>query len=181
MPNQDKDEKGEQRRRLILDAARQCFLNFGYEKTSLDDIAKRAGLSRPLIYLKFQGKKEIFAAVAADIIERGYPASEKALKAPGGARARLMLLYEALLIEPWKLFQGAPMAAELYDACIRIYSEGEEAQKHKRRKLKYTQEILGSRELTEVFMLALDGIVVDLPPTNVLKKRLAILIERFTD
>jgi hypothetical protein len=34
------------RRRLILDAARDCFLKFGYAKTSFEDIAKQAVISR---------------------------------------------------------------------------------------------------------------------------------------
>jgi len=58
------------RRRLILDAARNCFLRFGYTKTSLEDIAKQAAISRPLIYLKFKSKEEIFAAVVEDIFEK---------------------------------------------------------------------------------------------------------------
>ncbi len=38
----------------VLQAARWCFLNFGFAKTSLDDIGKRAGISRTLLY-RFQG------------------------------------------------------------------------------------------------------------------------------
>jgi hypothetical protein len=51
------------RRRVILDAARDCILKFGYAKSSLEDIAKQAAVSRPLIYRKFKSKEEIFGAV----------------------------------------------------------------------------------------------------------------------
>ena len=51
------------RRRVILDAARECILKFGYAKSSLEDIAKQAAVSRPLIYRKFESKEEIFGAV----------------------------------------------------------------------------------------------------------------------
>jgi AcrR family transcriptional regulator len=44
------DEEAAARRLSILQAARWCFLNFGFAKTSLDDIAKRAGISRTLLY-----------------------------------------------------------------------------------------------------------------------------------
>lgn len=44
-----KDE-AETRRCGVLNAARLCFLNFGFQKSSLDDIAKRAGISRTLLY-----------------------------------------------------------------------------------------------------------------------------------
>ena len=49
----------EKRRTAILAAALKCFLQFGYAKTSMDDVAKEANLSRPLIYLKFKNK-EVF-------------------------------------------------------------------------------------------------------------------------
>ena len=44
------------RRRVILNAARECILKFGYARISLEDIAKRAAISRPLIYRKFKSK-----------------------------------------------------------------------------------------------------------------------------
>jgi hypothetical protein len=39
------EEEAEARRVSILPAARWCFLNFGFAKTSLDDIAKRANIT----------------------------------------------------------------------------------------------------------------------------------------
>ncbi len=48
-------------------AARWCFLHFGYEKTSLEDIAKRAAISRPLLYLTFKNKEQIFGAVFEEV------------------------------------------------------------------------------------------------------------------
>ena len=44
------------RRRVILNAARECILKFGYAKSSLEDIAKQATISRPLIYRKFESQ-----------------------------------------------------------------------------------------------------------------------------
>src|SRR5882762_9355697 len=67
------------RRRVIIDAARDCILKFGYAKSSLEDIAKQAVISRPLIYRKFKSKEEIFAAVLEDIFETTYRAAEHAL------------------------------------------------------------------------------------------------------
>ena len=39
-----------ERRKQILDAAFQCFVQFGYSKTSMEDVARKSNLSRPLIY-----------------------------------------------------------------------------------------------------------------------------------
>jgi hypothetical protein len=45
------------RKQVIIDAALDCFLQFGYDKTTLEDIATRAGLSRnpPLSSVQEQG------------------------------------------------------------------------------------------------------------------------------
>ena len=65
MSNSMRNESDEQRRRRILDAALHCFLQFGYGKTSMDDVAKKAGLSRPSLYLKFSSKDDLFLGVIA--------------------------------------------------------------------------------------------------------------------
>jgi TetR/AcrR family transcriptional regulator, transcriptional repressor of aconitase len=166
------------RRRLILNAARDCFLKFGYAKSSLEDIAKQAAISRPLIYRKFKSKEQIFAAVLEDIFETTHRAAEHALAEPGSKREKLMSLYEALLLDPWKeLIVDAPMGAEFYEACSRVTPEIDE--RHRTMQLKYTQAVLGTKEVSEVFMLAVDGLKQDLPAPKVLRRRLEVLIDRF--
>jgi AcrR family transcriptional regulator len=165
------------RRRAIIEAARHCFLKFGYGKTSLDDIAKQANLSRPLIYRKFKNKEEVFAAVYEHVFATRYPAAEAVLTGTGTRRDKLLRVYEILLIEPWVEVSGAPMSAEFYDACARLLPKVQA--KYERLRLKCTQEILGSREVAEVFMLAVDGLESDLPTPPVLRRRLQLLVDRF--
>ncbi len=50
------------KRAAILDDAIRVFGRFGYKKTSVNDIAAAAGLSKPGLYLHFSGKEEIFRA-----------------------------------------------------------------------------------------------------------------------
>jgi AcrR family transcriptional regulator len=47
-------------RSQIIDAASSCFAEFGYDKTTFDDVAKKAGISRALIYTYFKSKQEFF-------------------------------------------------------------------------------------------------------------------------
>jgi TetR/AcrR family transcriptional regulator, transcriptional repressor of aconitase len=165
------------RRRVILVAARDCFLKFGYAKTSLEDIAQRAAISRPLIYRKFKSKEEIFAAVVEDISETTYRAAEHALAKPGSKREKLMSVYKALLLDPWKeLIVDAPMGAEFYETCSRVAPDI--AERRMKMQLKYTQAVLGTREVSEVFMLAAAGLTQDLPSIKVLGRRLEVLIDR---
>ena len=165
------------RRKVIVDAARDCFLQYGFGKTSLDDIARKAGISRPLIYRKYKNKEALFVAVFEDAYVERYPAAAAVVAGPGTKRAKLMRIYELLLIELWDEIAKAPRAIEFFDACTNLFPQVEA--EHEKHRLKYTQAILGSRELAEVFMLAVDGLELDLPRTSVLRRRIQILIERF--
>lgn len=165
------------RRKAIVDAARECFLQFGYGKTSLDDIARKAGLSRPLIYRKYKNKDALFVAVYEAAYVDRYPAAAAAVAGPGSKRERLLRVYELLLIELWDEVSKSPRAIEFFDACTRLFPQVEA--KHERERLKLTQAILGSKELAELFMMAVDGCELDLPKTAVLRRRVQLLIEQF--
>lgn len=43
----------------IVEGARRCFERYGIQKTTIEDIAKAAGVSRPTVYKFFGGKMEI--------------------------------------------------------------------------------------------------------------------------
>ncbi|WP_305094765.1 TetR/AcrR family transcriptional regulator [Prescottella sp. R16] len=51
---------------LILDAARTCILDFGLRRTTLAEIARRAGVSRPTVYRRWPDTR----AVVADLLTR---------------------------------------------------------------------------------------------------------------
>ncbi len=158
-------------------AAEWCFLHFGFAKTTFDDIAKRASISRPLIYRKFASKEEIFAGVFDQGFEERFPKAEAAMASKGTKRERLFRVMEVLLLEPWADVVNAPMASEFYETCVRLFPQVEE--KHEKRKIKLLQRILGSKEATELFMLAVDGLEGDMPTTPILRRRMQLLIERF--
>ena len=60
----------------LLDAAQKTFAQFGYKKTTLDDIAKLFGKGKTSIYYYFQGKDEVYRAV----LEREMHASLDAIE-----------------------------------------------------------------------------------------------------
>jgi AcrR family transcriptional regulator len=49
----------------ILEAAEECFARYGFQKTSMEDIAREAGLSRRSVYRHFPDKSALFNHVAA--------------------------------------------------------------------------------------------------------------------
>lgn len=54
---------GEQKATSILDAAEQLFLQYGYRKVTIDEVARRAGVGKGTVYLYWPSKLELFAAV----------------------------------------------------------------------------------------------------------------------
>jgi AcrR family transcriptional regulator len=58
-----RSERVERKRQRILDAAGQCFAASGYAKTTVEEIARAAGVSKALVYQHFRGKEEILEAV----------------------------------------------------------------------------------------------------------------------
>src|SRR5207253_3654563 len=54
-----------ERRADVLDAALIEFAERGYEGTSTEDIARRAGISQPYLFRLFGTKKELFKASVA--------------------------------------------------------------------------------------------------------------------
>ena len=55
--------KREDRREVILDVARDCFLAEGFAATSMSTIAARLGGSKGTLYNYFKSKEELFAAM----------------------------------------------------------------------------------------------------------------------
>ncbi len=53
----------DQRRIQLLGAAREVFVTQGYHAAAMDDIAVRAGVSKPVLYQHFPGKLELYIAL----------------------------------------------------------------------------------------------------------------------
>lgn len=62
------------RRKQLLGAAQEIFVAQGYHAAAMDDIAERAGVSKPVLYQHFPGKLELYLALldvhATGLVER---------------------------------------------------------------------------------------------------------------
>lgn len=76
-----REDRGGQgaRRRQLLDAALGVFLEFGFRKTSMDEVARAASVSRQGLYLHFSRKEELFRAVVQHALEAALSAAEERL------------------------------------------------------------------------------------------------------
>lgn len=86
-------EKAEQ----ILAGAMQEFLVHGYAATSMDRVAKTAGVSKPTVYTYFQDKEGLFTALVQRFAQRKFSIIQRFLPSEGDAFVVLrQLLTKAL-------------------------------------------------------------------------------------
>lgn len=83
----------ERRRPLVLDAAFDLFLERGYEGTSMEAVAKAAGVSKPVVYACYPSKEELFKALLQREEERVLGQIAAALPGdPGGGDPERVLV-----------------------------------------------------------------------------------------
>jgi len=61
---------GKERRQQLLDVARELFAEKGVDGTSIEEIAHRAGVSKPVVYEHFGGKEGLYAVVVDREVQR---------------------------------------------------------------------------------------------------------------
>lgn len=67
--DQRREQEKQERRDSILDAAEQAFFSKGFDKCSMDEIARTAQLSRALLYVYFKDKTAIMRGVLLRSVE----------------------------------------------------------------------------------------------------------------
>ncbi len=72
-------EPNTERRASILQAAVGVFLRYGYKKTSMEDVARAAGLSRQGLYLHFAAKDVLFKDAVTLLTQQSRVATRAAL------------------------------------------------------------------------------------------------------
>ncbi len=64
------------RRETVLESALATFARFGYRKTSMEEVARAARISRPGLYFLFSSKEELFRAAVTQALEQDLAAVE---------------------------------------------------------------------------------------------------------
>lgn len=86
--------------RRLIEAAERCIVRWGIRKTSLDDIAREAGVSRATVYRAFPGGKDrVVDAVAGHAVGRFFHALAPELSAAASLEDLLVVGVGALLRE----------------------------------------------------------------------------------
>jgi AcrR family transcriptional regulator len=103
------------RRLTILAAAFDIVMRYGFKRTTMDDIARQAGMSRPALYLFYKNKTEIFrACVSAFMLEMQQEVAACFLT----AKPPLDQVTDALIagiVAPMRKLTITPHGAEIFD------------------------------------------------------------------
>jgi AcrR family transcriptional regulator len=113
----------ESRRAAILDAALRVFGQYGYRRTSMDDIANEAGIAKGTIYLSFAGKDELFQALSQFLADQMLAGAEAARHRPGTTEDKLAAMSAAWFGAYVETIWRSPHAAELMDAKHRLSAD----------------------------------------------------------
>jgi AcrR family transcriptional regulator len=83
------------RRRQLLGAAREVFVSQGYHSAAMDEIAERAGVSKPVLYQHFPGKLELYLALLDESVAELIGAVSAALASTADNRERVPATFRA--------------------------------------------------------------------------------------
>lgn len=121
-----RDNKGDTRKQQILNAAFSEFTKNGFALTKMDDIAKKAGVSKGLIYHHFQSKEDLLNELVQTHIVVLFPKSAPSFKHEDKVKDFLFTMFSNLIKEAttgdaWKLFfliltegERFPKISEMY-------------------------------------------------------------------
>lgn len=125
-----KDLPVDPKQKAILESAWQAFATYGFRKTSMDDIARGAGMSRPAVYLHYKNKEAIFRSLVQFYYDTAVANVSAALAEPGSVSDRIARAFDAQGGELMAAMLTSPHGMELVDAgsltAAEVVAEGEE-------------------------------------------------------
>ncbi|VAW04554.1 Transcriptional regulator, AcrR family [hydrothermal vent metagenome] len=107
----------------VTEAAFGCFSAYGFKRTSMADIAKAAGMSRPALYLLFDGKRDIGRAIVTEMKKASLQNAAMALAgtAPFSERLRDAIHFrETTFLEK---IEGSRHGQELFETGMELASD----------------------------------------------------------
>jgi TetR/AcrR family transcriptional regulator, transcriptional repressor of aconitase len=159
-------------RKQIIDAASSCFAEYGYDKTTFDDVAKKAGISRTLIYTYFKTKQEFFFTMMDEKHKNYLSQSQEVLDSDLSNKQKLRKIIDIWIIDPHRIIYKSPLP----NIWLKPVKSIQESEKLLRGDFVKSLLPLVGQDLAEVIVYSYKGLLDDKPPIDVLEKRTDILI-----
>jgi AcrR family transcriptional regulator len=107
---------GKDKRSRILDAAQSLFLSYGVKRTALDDVVREAGIAKGTLYLYFDSKDALFAAIAERLCAETLRNAEEAIASSSSITPRIVGCLDAYIGSMHRLTAQSPHIAELTES-----------------------------------------------------------------
>jgi AcrR family transcriptional regulator len=159
-------------RSQIIDAASDCFAEYGYDKTTFDDVAKRAGISRALIYTYFKSKQEFFFSMMDEKHKNYLRQSQEVLDSDLSGKEKLRKIIDIWIIDPHRIIYKSPLP----NIWLKPVKSIQESEKLLRGDFIKSLVPLIGYDLAEVIVYSYKGLLDDKPSIDILEKRTDILI-----
>jgi TetR/AcrR family transcriptional regulator, transcriptional repressor of aconitase len=160
-------------RKQIIDAAASCFAEYGYDKTTFDDVAQKAGISRALIYTYFKSKQEFFFIMIDEQHKKYLLQSQKVLDSNLSNKEKLRKIIDIWIIDPHRIIYKSPLP----NIWLKPVKSIQESEKLLREDFINSLSPLIGQDLAEVIVYSFKGLLDDKPLIDVLEKRTDILID----
>jgi AcrR family transcriptional regulator len=142
---------GSEHREAILTAATETFARFGFKKTSIDDIARRAGIGKGTVYLHFESKEDLFATVIRNVWGRVFEDLRRAVRQGRTPEAKLRALCRARLDAVASLARALNVAESFALEIIDLAKP--HVHEFRERELAFVEEILAEGAAAGVFVV----------------------------
>ncbi|HHK74380.1 MAG TPA: TetR/AcrR family transcriptional regulator [Rhizobiales bacterium] len=97
----------------VLAAALELFKQYGFRRTSMDDIAKAADMSRPALYLLFANKTDIFRSLSERFHQKTLAMAKDALTQDAVPEQRICAAIKARMLPLYRLAHESLHGQEL--------------------------------------------------------------------
>lgn len=163
------------KREAIFDAALELFGRYGYRRTSIDDIARAAGVAKGTVYLYVENKEALFRTLARSLLDGVIANARAAAGRRGDVAARLAAILDAKFGFFHDLLRRSPHASELLDStsrlCADLFAGGDAAYRAlltkavadavRRRELAPRRHGLGAEDVARLLLAGAHGIDAD--------------------
>ena len=113
-------DRGAEKRRRILDAARLLMLREGLRGTTMEAIAREAGIAKPTLYAQFADKEAVFTGILDELTDTLVAGFDAGMAGPGNVAQRIGAAMAGKYGAIARVIENSPFAEELYSTHSRV-------------------------------------------------------------
>jgi TetR/AcrR family transcriptional regulator, transcriptional repressor of aconitase len=129
------------------------------------------------MYSYFKNKSDLFASINKELQDRHLARSQKIIESNGTDSEKITQIIDEWTIDAYRDLKNNVYANELLDGMIKI---AEQSEKRFRKLYIESLEPITGKDVAELIVFSIKGLLDDRPPIKTLQKRIALLIKKAT-